>query len=682
MFFKLKKMLYLVFFVFLSFQTQVFAKTTTDSFKRTFIGSYSYVDSNGHYGNFERFTRKGDDEVSYCIEPGVSFSTENYKGYKDLSLKEMAKKVSLSEEELNLISLYAYFGYGYKKHTGDEWIVATQAMIWKALGSDFDFTKAYNKPKEKIKIPSEIKEKMDDLEDLVNEYLEMPSFTSTNPKIAYQQSYDFGKLNGFEVIECNACTYQTTNGHLIVTPTSKQNGKVTLEKSTDNYDGNFVVYHSDNGQNLMTPGNIESLKTSVNFEVISGRLVLKKYDQDNKSCQAKENGSLKGSIYKLYKEDKTFIKDLIIEEDCTATIEDLELGKYYVQEYQPGLNYELDTNTYSFELSMDAPTKEMIVYDKMYLGQIKLIKYDAETNACTPVNSYASLKGAKYGLYTKEGTLLEKLEIQDNCSAISKKNLLLGDYYLQEIVAPKGYQLDPKKYSFSITKDNAEDTLEIKVFDHIIKTKLLIKKNFLYFNTVKAEKGAKFIILDKKSLKVVDQLETLENGFATTTLPYGEYIIKQQSGIVGYRFIEDINFIVDENTDSIVEMELLNEPYRGTLEFIKTDIETGKFLPDVLFEIYNENDECIYQGKTNEEGKIILENLPYGNYYIIEKKALEGYKLFSDRLYFSIQNDHEIVTISMENEKIVEVPETKKNLNIKSYFLFLFLFNLVWRKKW
>ncbi len=669
--------------VFLCFTNIVFAKTTTERFERSFIGSYSYVDSHGHYGNFEHFTREDDGETSYCIEPGVSFSSKKYDGYQDLSLKEMAKKVSLDEEELQMISLYAYFGYGYKKHKGDEWIVATQAKIWEELGSDFDFTKQYNLPKEKIKTPSEIKEKMETLEELVDEYLEMPKFTATNPQIFYHESYNFGALNGFEVKECQNCISTITDGELIVIPNSKESGKVLLEKTLEDYDEDFIVYASSDGQNLMTPGNVSPLESSVTFDVVSGKLLLKKYDEDTKSCEAKEGGSLKGSVYKLYKEDGTFLSDLTIGEDCSASIEDLELGTYYVQEYQAGLHYELDVNKYYFTITKEEAVKELVVYDKMYQGQVKLIKKDADTKSCQSISPYASLVGAEYGLFTEEGEKLDTLVIQDDCTSLSKRNLLLGNYYLQELKAPQGYQLDSTKHPFTITKENASELLEIEVWDAVFKTELELHKTYLHFNIPEDESDATFVILDAKTMEEVATLKTDNAGFASVNLLYGEYIIRQVSGQAGYHFIEDTYFMVDENSEEVTTLSFLNEPYHGTLEVLKTDVETGKPLPGVFMEVYNEKEELVYQGFTNEEGKLIVENLCYGNYYVIEKEALEGYQLSSIKFYFSIEKDLEVVQVLMENEKIVEVPETKQNVSFFSMPILTLFFGIVgFKKKW
>ena len=104
---------------------------------------------------------------------------------------------------------------------------------------------------------------------------------------------------------------------------------------------------------------------------------------------------------------------------------------------------------------------------------------------------------------------------------------------------------------------------------------------------------------------------------------------------------------------------MTNEKKKGTLEFTKVDVSTSEPLPNTLIEIYNEDDELVFSGRTDDEGKIIIEELEYGKYYILEKEAPEGYTLNEERMYFEILEDGETVKATMTDEKvIVDVPNT------------------------
>ena len=111
----------------------------------------------------------------------------------------------------------------------------------------------------------------------------------------------------------------------------------------------------------------------------------------------------------------------------------------------------------------------------------------------------------------------------------------------------------------------------------------------------------------------------------------------------------------------VVKSIMTNEKIKGTLEFTKTDFSTSEPLPNTLIEIYKENDELIFTGRTNEKGKIIIEELEYGKYYIREKEAPEGYVLREDKMYFEIKEDGEVIKSTMTNDLIVIAPNTLMN---------------------
>ena len=96
---------------------------------------------------------------------------------------------------------------------------------------------------------------------------------------------------------------------------------------------------------------------------------------------------------------------------------------------------------------------------------INISKEDNETG--TKAQGEASLKGAIYGVYARStiydpadnsviynaNAKVGELITDDNAKA-SLSNLYLGEYYIKEITASKGYTLDTNIYNFDLTYEN------------------------------------------------------------------------------------------------------------------------------------------------------------------------------------------------------------------------------------
>ena len=74
---------------------------------------------------------------------------------------------------------------------------------------------------------------------------------------------------------------------------------------------------------------------------------------------------------------------------------------------------------------------------------------------------------------------------------------------------------------------------------------------------------------------------------------------------------------------------------------------------------------------TQEDGKIVVDNLFVGKFYIIEKNPASGYQYSEEKVFFEIKENGEIVKANMTNEQIIEVPDTGLNdvVNVVSFVL-------------
>lgn len=170
-------------------------------------------------------------------------------------------------------------------------------------------------------------------------------------------------------------------------------------------------------------------------------------------------------------------------------------------------------------------------------------------------------------------------------------------------------------------------------------------------------------VIYKKGDLVKEVLTDKDGNIKIDNLHLGRYYL-QEVETVGEHVLDKTKYgfelkYKDQYTEVIeYTTSIKNHLATGKLEFTKTDFSTSEPLPNTKIEIYTEEDELIFTGVTDENGKIIIDRLPIGKYYILEKEAPEGYEINPDKMFFEIREDGEIVKSVMKDNQIVEVPDT------------------------
>lgn len=97
----------------------------------------------------------------------------------------------------------------------------------------------------------------------------------------------------------------------------------------------------------------------------------------------------------------------------------------------------------------------------------------------------------------------------------------------------------------------------------------------------------------------------------------------------------------------------------GSLTVIKKN-EEGHLLPGATFELRDKNNHIVGTAQTSDEnGRVIFENVDWGDYTLFETKAPDGYRVLKKPIDVNINANHLQVELEVENTKIGwELPAT------------------------
>ena len=138
-------------------------------------------------------------------------------------------------------------------------------------------------------------------------------------------------------------------------------------------------------------------------------------------------------------------------------------------------------------------------------------------------------------------------------------DLSYGNYKVIQSSISDGYEVDINVYDI-----NLSGNYELSLNNKIIRNDLYIYKYYCSNDLCLKESNALFIVYDSFGNYIGD-IVTDEYGFGSINLKYGEYKIKQISGIEGYDFVDDfvvnIKSNLDEYSYSLYNNKIIKEEF-------------------------------------------------------------------------------------------------------------------------
>ena len=478
----------------------------------------------------------------------------------------------------------------------------------------------------------------------------------------------------FEIIE-------TWSNKVFTTITTDENGyaKVTLPYGT--YKINQIsgkeYYIKSDPEEITVDKNSDKVQqiTLVNKPYLTN-IILSKKDQDTDSFTPSGNATLLNAVYGLYKEDDTLYKTITITGEETK-IENIPLGKYYIQEIAPPEGYELDETKYEIFLNEEYIDQDfyLTVKDEVIKKQITITKY------------YETIFGTK----EESGIIFDIIQnwdqklfttIKTDDQGKSTFTLPYGEYTIVQKTGKENYQKITDY--FLIIDENSESHITLDFVNKAYKRKIKVTK-------VDAETKNK-IKMKNIAFKIYDTIndiyicpnenclfKTDEEGSFTTDFLYPSiYELEEiDQNIPGYTINKNkITFEITKSTPEILTIYFPNQRITGEIIIEKID-EQNTPIPNVIFTIYAAKDIFVnnkiiyYQNeeitslKTDDQGLIHIENLPLGTYYLLET-PVSGYLPLNEKIIIQLEYQDSKTSVitkkeTIQNQKeVYEVPNTAK----------------------
>ena len=413
--------------------------------------------------------------------------------------------------------------------------------------------------------------------------------------------------------------------------------------------------------------NVSNDKSSDKFfnDVIRGNVNGLKINADDKT-------ELQGALIGLFAKNETeFTEKNAIEtvtsgKDGSFKFTDIVYGKYKVAEIEAPEGFVLSENVYDVNINVNGVTIEITIRNKPIKGNVLIAKYDSG-------NPPQILNGAVFAVYRDvngdkkfTGGTDELLgNMTESSAGIHEyKDLLYGDYLTREIKAPEGYTVDRNYYAFSIKKDGET----VKVGNNA-------DGNF-YNKDIKGNiEGVKVGESDEPLSGAVIGLFadgesefTAENALAAVTtekdgkfifkdIVYGKYIVAEIQSPTGYILTEETFPVSISKNNEVITVKISNEKIRGNIEGIKVG-ESDETLAGAVIGLFADGesdfsaDKAVKSVTTDENGKFAFEDIEYGKYIVAEIQSPEGYVLTSETFSVSIEENGQVITVKIHNEKI------------------------------
>lgn len=296
-----------------------------------------------------------DNDIAYCIDPGIPLKIGYYDRTYDFNYKNIDKE---KKEKLELI---AYYGYQFPNHNTEKYYYATQALIWETIGSNnISFTTSRNRQGTIIDISSEKKEILKK----VNEVLLLPSFANTKVEGNLGETIVLEDSNhnyfNFGYTSNNKNSYNFNNDKFNIKLNELGAGQIKITKKLNSVKKSTLFY-SSGYQSVVTFGIDVSKEAFIEVNVNDpNRVKLRINNYDKNSNEVIYNSAFKiknmeTEEYLKYEDNDIFYTN---NEGFLVFPEYLNSGKYLIEQFSVNQKYIINNNTIIFYVDEEINVSE------------------------------------------------------------------------------------------------------------------------------------------------------------------------------------------------------------------------------------------------------------------------------------------------------------------------------------
>lgn len=445
-------------------------------------------------------------------------------------------------------------------------------------------------------------------------------------------------------------------------------------------------------QTVTIKANETTTVTLDNKEQLANLTVIKEDEETGNTPQGA--AQLIGAVYELTDGNGASVAKLTMEDVngvAQAEIKGLKLGTYYLQEIEPPEGYNLDPTKYTVHLTYAGQNETVAIHrktvtDRVIKGHVEGYKFGSRplipqtiTEILNQIgNKNQDIKPPLEGVEltaTSHTTGQEYVQVTGKNGYFRFENLPYDTYTIEETKGVDGYLLI-EPFEVTITEEGYTHffLLEDKIIEsrlHIVKVDEETGENIPYagaqfkiFDTWANDGEGAFVSMQRPNdTESTDIFETNEKGEIVTTesLAWGidRYELHEIKAPEGYVPLEEplVFSVTEEDAGALIRLEVPNRLARQNIQLIKRDRLNEQPLANVSFHLYQiEKDgveTLIDELMTDEEGKVEIEGLPYGEYKFVEGEPLEGYLPLEESIDFSVtvENDGELIVLEAYNER-------------------------------